>query len=535
MKEYLIKNRLTNWLNIGWIILNAILATATAVLLTFSTNAIFAHNIQKLLYWSGLNLLFWLVYLLSDYLRKFFQEKLVQKICSEIRDTLINGIAQQDYSQFHQRTVEQYISQYTNDIGMIETNYLNNYYSLIANVFAVISSVIALAFYHYLLAGTAVLFAVLLMIIPGKISRPLKEATTKLSTANEELVNGSSNLFKGFDTLYSYNRSAVLPHLFVKEAQQFAKSKVNYRRVAARVENTIGAISIFCQLGVLILTGVLATLKMITGGAISSTGNLAATFFNSLSQISNQYTTIQATKPLLEKFNFEQLNQLEEKQAHKLSGQPDRCAHQIVVENLNYSVAGKSIFKNLNLKFLPGEKILVVGGSGIGKSTLLKIISGQITNYTGRVLIDGQELHGISKDSLNNLVTYIDQKPYLFSTTIENNVSLWEPQVTTEQVNGALNKVNADFVTDLTDRIVNNGENLSLGQQQRIALSRYYIRNTPIALLDEGTSALDNKNAQLVEKNLLLDKQRTVIEVAHRFNAENAAFFSQVVDLENLT
>lgn len=528
MQRYLSHHRKGHSLNILWIIINSALSTATSLVLTLSTNAIFQHDLKKLLYWSGINLSLWLLFLFSDYLQKYSQEKFVQTICIEIRTNLSKDIVAKSYKEFHKNNVGQYISQYTNDVSILETNYLNSLYALLSNVFLVVFSIIALFSYHYSLVLAACILSVVLLTLPNKLSKTLKVATDALSKSNESLVSGASNLLKGFDTFFSYNRASALPFLINKQAKNYAETKISYRKTSARIENLIGAISIFSQLSILILTGLLAASKLIPVGAISSSGNLAATLFNSLSQIGTRYTTVKSTEPIIEKL--------------KLNGSPSNVLlsndnaisfkNELSIEDLFYSIEGKQIFKGLNLKIKKGDKVLIIGSSGIGKSTLLKIISGQIRDYKGTITIDGQDLQSLTTETLNDVITYIDQNPYLFSGSIENNITLWQKNISSTRIKEAMFNSQVDFVSDTSNIISENGNNLSVGQQQRIALARYYIKGTPIALLDEGTSALDHNNSQKVENNLLKDPERTVIEVAHKFNKENNHLFTQVINLE---
>lgn len=529
MKRYL--NKKYHWLNIVWIIINAVLSSITSILLTYSTNAIFDRNIRNLFFWCSINLAVWILLLLSDYYQAFFQEKFVQKICSELRVELATNMSKDSYSHFHKLNTGQYISQYTNDIGMIEKNYLNNIYLVLSNIFAVISSAIALSLYSYYLLAATVVFAGILMTLPNILSKSMGKVTQTLSKSNENLNSKISNILNGFDVLYSYNRLSVLPRLVNKYSKKYSKDKVEYTKVSKRVENSIGSISIFCQVGIDLLTGVLAIGKVIPFGAISSTGNLAATLFNSLSQIGSQYTQIKATNPIIEKLK---INSDEKNFVTASKAELPNFKNSIQIEDLSYSVDNKEIFKNLNLKISKGEKILITGNSGVGKSTLLKIISGQISNYTGKVLIDGLDVKDIDYKCLNQNITYIDQKPYLFAESIKNNVTLWENSIKNQLFKKSLKLSSVDFL-DSDDTVVeSDGSNLSVGQQQRIALARYYIKSTPIALLDEGTSALDYNTSSIVERNLLDDKKRTVIEVAHKFNDENKKYFTQIINLESI-
>lgn len=529
MRNYFQKNLGIHSLNIMWILFNSVLATATSVLLTFSTDAVFELNIKKLLFWSVIDVIAWGTMLISSYFQDVFQERLIQKICTQIRENMSNKMANENYREFHETKISQHISNYTNDVTTIEKNYLANFYSIIGNVFVIVASIIVLAYFHFLLLGITVAMAIVLLTVPNLFMKKLQSLTNSVSEANSKLVESVTNILKGFNVLYSYNRKSVLPRLIKKESQEYADSKVNYTKISTKVNNAIGGVSILCQIIISIVTGVLAILKMIPMGAISSMGNIAANLFNSLGQVGNEYSQLKSTRILFTKLAIDEEHH--NIQDDNLEQTSMSFKEMITIENLNYTVEGKTIFKDFNLTIAKGDKVLIKGVSGVGKSTLLKIIGGQLTDYDGKVLVDGQDIKTIPYLELNEMITYVDQKPYLFSGSIADNITLFKDNVSGDAINRTLTLSKVDFINQVNDVVLDNGENLSVGQQQRIAIARYYLKNPPIVLLDEGTSALDHQNSVDVEYNLLKDKGQTLLEVAHHFNEENSHLFTKVVTL----
>ncbi len=534
MKPYIYRHKGKQFFNIFWLAGNALLQTATSVGLTFQMNAVFALNVQAMLFWSAINLGLWIMFLLSNYFQGAFEIRLIEEICLDLRTDQAVRISHFDYQTFHRQKNSQYISQYTNDVFTIETKYLTNLYALIANIFRVISSMVTLAFYHWTILGVSLILAGLLLTLPKYISKPLQKANAMLSASNEKLIFGITNLLGGFDVLFSYNRLHMLPNLVKTEAKAYAEDKISYTQTEIKVQNSISFLSILAQVAVDVITCYLAISHIIPLGSVASTGNLSATLFNSLSQISNLNSQIRGTEPVVKKIAFVEADGSKEGVSKLVLENSPSFEDMIKITDLTYSVDDKVIFQDLNLKIKKGEKIAITGRSGLGKSTLLKIISGQITDYTGQVAIDSQGIDQFSQQNLNQLITYIDQKPYLFTDTIKNNVSLWQDNVSNADVTAALTSASIDFVADMDQLVLDNGTNLSIGQQQRLALARYYVSSTPIALMDEGTAALDHMNGVAVEKELLSDPMRTVIEVTHKLNEENKGLYSRIIDLEDL-
>lgn len=182
------------------------------------------------------------------------------------------------------------------------------------------------------------------------------------------------------------------------------------------------------------------------------------------------------------------------------------------------------IYNNLNLQIKPGQVVGIVGESGGGKSTLLNLISKLYYINSGEVLIDGININEYSEESLRNTISYVNQYPYLFNDTIENNLKLSNNNLTLNEI------IEACKIANIHDYIIStphgyntvigeNGVQLSGGQRQRLSIARAILNKSKIALLDESTSALDNENQQKIKQSLKqFSENRTIIMVAHRLS-----------------
>ncbi|MFE3770309.1 thiol reductant ABC exporter subunit CydD [Streptomyces sp. NPDC059122] len=170
----------------------------------------------------------------------------------------------------------------------------------------------------------------------------------------------------------------------------------------------------------------------------------------------------------------------------------------------------------------PGETVALVGPSGAGKSTLLSVVLGFTEPSEGRVLVDGEDLAGLSPDDWRSRIAWVPQHPHLFAGSIAENVRLVRPDADDAAVRAALGEAGAlDFVDALPDgpatRLGESGAGLSAGQRQRIALARAFLADRPIVLLDEPTANLDGETEEaLVEAVGRLAAGRTVLLVVHR-------------------
>jgi ATP-binding cassette subfamily B protein len=183
-----------------------------------------------------------------------------------------------------------------------------------------------------------------------------------------------------------------------------------------------------------------------------------------------------------------------------------------------------TILKDVSFTAQGGRTTALVGPSGAGKSTVISLIPRFYDPAAGEILIDGQDIAHVTKQSLRNAIAYVSQQPYLFEGTIRDNIRYGRPDATDAEIEEAARHAYAhDFILaqplGYDTPVGENGVTLSGGQRQRLSIARALVRNAPILLLDEATSALDTESEQAVQK--ALDEAmsgRTVVVIAHRLS-----------------
>ena len=186
--------------------------------------------------------------------------------------------------------------------------------------------------------------------------------------------------------------------------------------------------------------------------------------------------------------------------------------------------SSQPLFRNFSLEIKPGEKIGLVGRSGSGKSTLIKLLSRYYDVQKGAVLIDGQDVKGVTQDSLHKNIAMIPQDPSLFNRTIMENIRYGNTRASDEEVYEAAKKAYIhETIMQLPNgyqsKVGERGVMLSGGERQRIAIARAILKNAPILILDEATSALDSESEKYIQNSMKeLMKGKTVIAIAHRLS-----------------
>jgi ATP-binding cassette subfamily B protein len=195
----------------------------------------------------------------------------------------------------------------------------------------------------------------------------------------------------------------------------------------------------------------------------------------------------------------------------------------VTFENASFGYPdGLPVFKHLNLRLSPGERVGLVGHSGGGKSTLFALLQRFYDLQGGRVLIDGQDISRVTQESLRAAIAVVPQDVSMFQRSVMENIRYGRPEAGDEKVFEAAHAAQAfEFIEALPDGIEtivgDRGVKLSGGQRQRIAIARAFLKDAPLLLLDEATSALDSDSEEAVRKALdRLMRGRTVIAIAHR-------------------
>ena len=244
-------------------------------------------------------------------------------------------------------------------------------------------------------------------------------------------------------------------------------------------------------------------------------------------QFAQQISTIQRSLSAFEHISHLFQQKTEEQQYNESATitQPISI-REIVFDNVSFSYSpnGPDVLKNISFRMKKGDRIALVGTTGSGKSTIIKILNKFYTGYRGSIKINGMELRDIPLSTLRRTISLMQQDQFLFNETIRFNISLGREGISEQDVKNAAKFVYADrFIEQLPGKydfvIQDNGDNLSQGQAQLIAFARAICGNNELIILDEATSAVDSLTEQYIQKAIEnIFSTRTVIAVAHRLS-----------------
>lgn len=217
--------------------------------------------------------------------------------------------------------------------------------------------------------------------------------------------------------------------------------------------------------------------------------------------------------------------------ADAADAQPLRIdAGEVRFDHVTFCYAGQDVplYRDLNVRIAPGERIGLVGHSGSGKTTFVKLIQRLYDVTEGRVMIDGQNVAHATQESLRSQIAIVQQEPILFHRSLAENIAYARPEATLAEVERAARLANAhDFIARLPrgyqTLVGERGVKLSGGERQRVALARAFLADAPILILDEATSSLDSESEALIQQAMdRLMAGRTSIVIAHRLSTVRA-------------
>jgi ATP-binding cassette subfamily B protein len=210
---------------------------------------------------------------------------------------------------------------------------------------------------------------------------------------------------------------------------------------------------------------------------------------------------------------------------------PGRITGSIKLEHVRFRYPGTpaDALRDATVEIMPGESVALVGETGAGKSTLVKLVARFYDANEGRVLVDGHPLNDLDLTKYRQQIGYVPQEPFLFSGTIRDNIAYGKPSASDAEVEAAARAVGAhDFIASTTDGyhhvVTERGRSLSSGQRQLICLARALLVNPAILILDEATSNLDLATEAKVNRAMgIVTRGRTALLIAHRLQTAKRA------------
>ncbi len=488
-------------------------------------------DLRGFFFWLALMMVAWFLVMWVSSLTEFFQGRAIRKMNNAVRRDMTATLLQKTHVEFHEKDTGEYLSWFTNDVNQIENLAWKPFYQCIDAAATVLFSAIALLTLHWSLLGAALITTIIMLFAPRLFNKRMEKLGKSCAEQQADATGKLKDILSGYDVLRSFGRTQRFRQGADAASDQIEKPKFKLTYVKSFIGAGIGCINMICQFLLNVIIGVLSIQGVILQGSLAGGGNLCGSFSNCLGTVAELLLSFSSTKPY-----FDKITVRSDSVQDKESGGLPELSRAITVNDLSFRYGEKPVLSGLSLSFRKGGKYALTGPSGCGKSTLLKLLLGWLPGYSGAIRFDGADAHDFTPEQLQQQMSYIEQNVFLFNTTIRDNITLGG-DFTDAQLEKALrdSALAGDLAAmpDGLDTIVGeDGSNLSGGQKQRVAIARALIHDRSILLVDEGTSALDQKNAGIVEDSLLNNPDLTLILVSHHLTPERKAQFTDVYRLD---
>lgn len=455
----------------------------------------------------------------------------IEKALVNYKERLFQGILEKKISSFDEELTGKYVSNLTNDIQTIETNYLGKIYSLITAIVSFLTSIGIMLFYDLRMFGITMGMCVVTMLVASFAGKDLEIIQGKVSESNGRLTAMLSELFSGFAVIKSFQAEEEIKKLFRKQNQDTEQIKCKRRKTEVLVQIVAIALVTGSQVVIMVFGAWMVMQEELTVGVLVAFIQLMNSVMNPAQTIPADIANIMAARQIMKLHS-----ELIEQPCEEMKEEAVYKDYRIEVKDVDFSYGNnKQILDKVSVSFEPKKSYAIVGASGSGKSTLMKILAGQLAGYEGQITLGGNELQALDFTDICNEVTYISQKNFVFDSGIVENICMFKefPQ---DKVTEAVRLAGLQEVIEKKDKDFTCGEGgnrLSGGECQRVAIARGLLRETPILLMDEVTASLDAKTSHQVEEALLSLKDYTRIVVSHKLNEKLLSQYDSILAMKD--
>ena len=445
----------------------------------------------------------------------------------------VDRLFKKNINEFQEENNAKYLSALTNDMNNIEGKYLIGIYETGASLirflvsFIVIASVSPLALFIGL--GISCLSAIITMLM----GKPLQKHERQRSDLFEGYTSYIREVLGAFQIIKANDLEDKVKDDFYNKSEGIQYKGYIIDKIYTFVSASQQFIMMISIFSIFLVSVYMAIKGSITAGAVILIINNMERMFFPLMSLTETFPRVISVKSLFEKID----ESLENQDNYEETLELNDFKHSIEFKNVYFSYEDNPVLENIDLSLKKGGKYLIVGPSGGGKSTLLKLLRKYFNPTAGDILVDGINLKDIKKESYFKNISNVEQQVFLFEDTVKNNITLYK-DYTDEEINLAIDRVGlTDFIKGLPEgldtMIYDNGKNISGGEKSRIAIARGLLAKADIIFLDEAFASLDARVAREIEKTLLSLEGVMVVNVSHVVFDETKDKYDQVFVVKN--
>lgn len=475
-----------------------------------------------IMYLAGFGLLY--------YVYSYCSKRFLRNVTRTLRRHTFAGIFRQNYVDFTNKNTADYISALTNDMKLVEENYILPMLLTLQYVVTFCVTLVVLLYLSPFVTVCLIASMALMFLSPLLFGKALEKRQDAVSEKLSVFTGRIKDMFQGYEVIQSFGIIGMIQKKFDEENQATAEVKFCADRLFVLNESVSQMLAMVSQVLAVFVSAYLVITGHITMGTLIAIVQLCATFVMPIVMIMENIPKITSMKPVLNRLD-DYVNYTDmDFNGKKLPG----FDREIALSDVRFGYTeGQPVLQGVSAVIQKGKKYAVVGRSGCGKTTLVKLLMDYYSRFEGDITYDGIPITELDVEKLREMISGIHQNVYMFDTTIRENIGLYReyPKEKWEwvlRVSG-VDEFLAELPEGLNAQAGENGENLSGGQRQRIAIARALIQDTPILVLDEGTSAIDMQTAYDIESKLLEVEDLTVITITHKMSEELLHMYDQIL------
>lgn len=475
-----------------------------------------------------------------DFTKEALLTVLGQKITKEVRLGMFEKLERINAAFFSKNGTGAIVSRFTNDVDAINTMFTSGIVGMTIDCFKVIGIVASI----WLFSGRLGIITIFLLPVIFTVTRFFQKSMLIAQMKNRVLVgivnNHISESFKNVQMIKSYSKEDYMEKRYKKYLLENYKTieKVNFNdSVFPPVIQIIRAVVIAI---IVILSSKHINYFGFSLGMVAASIDLITNLFIPIETLGMELQSVQQAVSGIRRVNDFKRETEEDDKKLELRGEdilPDREKVRLSLNNISFYYDKETdILKDIDLPVSPKEKVTFVGRTGVGKSTLFKLVLGLLKPVKGSITINDMDVYQIPNSEKRKIFGYVDQSFPLIKGTVAEQISLLDENVTRQQIEAALEFVGmTEYITALKDSYdtpVSGDSIFSQGQKQLLAIARAIVTNPPILLLDEITSNLDSITEDKINKVLQkASSAHTILTISHRLSSMLTS--DTVVILEN--
>jgi ATP-binding cassette subfamily B protein len=479
-----------------------------------------------------------IIYVISSvfsYLQSLFLVQVATKISYDLRERIMDKILHLPMDKVEENKRGDILSRMTNDVDSLQHGITQSFIQLTTAVITLVGVfIMMLTINLWMTLATVILVPIAFLLI-----RFMTQYSQKYFLRQLEF-KGSLNAqieetFTGHDIIRAFNQEDISMEKFESDNENWFTHEWKSQFYSSLNGPLMNFISNFTYVVVAVLGAIFVLQKAIAVGDILAFFQYTQSFNRPIQQITRVMSQIQTAMAASERiFEFLEFEDEENPSTKQIS----EIKEGITFENVSFSYTpNEKIIKNLSFDVKKGEKIAIVGETGAGKTTIIKLLMRFYDISSGSIKIDGVDIDEYDKNSLRSLIGMVLQDSWLFSDTISNNIRYGNLDSTNEEVIDAASQVYADnFIRQLSDgydsELNEDTDNISHGQKQLLTIARTILSKKEVLILDEATSSVDTRTEKLIQKAMdKLMEGKTSFIIAHRLSTIRDA--DKIIVIEN--